>query len=94
MRRAVLTGQYQKREVRRMDSRCARKQRGDLCAGFDRIQPRNRLALHAQTLATLGTTTSENRAAALGGHTGAETVRLSALALVRLIRALHDVNPF
>lgn len=77
-----------------MDARRVRKQVGNLCAGLYRIQPRNRLKLHAETLATLGTTTSENGTTALGGHTGTEAMRLSTLALVRLIGALHDANPF
>lgn len=71
-----------------------RKHIGDLCAGLDGIQPRNRLMLHAKTLATLSTTARENGAAALRGHTRTETVRRSTLALVRLIRALHDKSPF
>ena len=49
--------------------------------------------LHAETLATLGTTTGQNSTAALGGHAGAEAVGLGALALVRLIRTLHVSFP-
>lgn len=46
-------------------------------------------ALHGEALATLRAATSENGAAALGGHTGTEAVRGGALALVGLIRTLH-----
>ena len=46
--------------------------------------------LDGQPLAALGATTCEDGAAALGGHTGTETMGLSALALVGLVRTLHD----
>ena len=48
--------------------------------------------LDGQPLAALGTTTGQNGAAALGGHTGTEAVGLCALALVRLVRTLHNFN--
>ena len=50
--------------------------------------------LDGQALATLCAATSEYGTAALGGHTSTETVSLSTLALVRLIRALHITYPF
>ena len=46
--------------------------------------------LDGQLLATLGTTTGEDGAAALGGHASTEAVSLGTLALVGLIRTLHD----
>ena len=49
--------------------------------------------LDGELLATLGTTTGQDLAAALGGHAGAEAVGLDALELVGLIRTLHDSNP-
>ena len=49
--------------------------------------------LHGETLATLSATAGENGTATLGGHTGAEAVGLGALALVRLVRTLHDYYP-
>ena len=48
---------------------------------------------HRETLAALGTTTCEHSAAGLGGHTGAETVGLGTLALVRLVGTLHGKHP-
>jgi hypothetical protein len=45
--------------------------------------------LDGKLLATLGATTRENGAAALGGHTSAEAVGLGTLKLVRLIGTLH-----
>ena len=49
-------------------------------------------SLDGQPLAALGTTTGQNGAAALGGHAGTEAVGLGALALVRLVRTLHNDN--
>ena len=46
--------------------------------------------LDGQPLATLCATTREDGAAALGGHAGTEAVGLGALALVGLVRTLHD----
>ena len=48
-----------------------------------------KLSLHAETLAALGATSSQHLAAALRRHTSTETVALSPLTSVRLIRALH-----
>ena len=48
--------------------------------------------LDGELLAALEATPGEHLAAALGGHTGAETVGLGALALVRLIRTLHSYS--
>ena len=48
-----------------------------------------KLSLHAETLAPLGATSSQHLAAALRRHTSTETVALSPLTSVRLIRALH-----
>ena len=45
--------------------------------------------LDGEALATLCATTREYGAAALSRHTGTETMALSALALVRLVGALH-----
>ena len=64
---------------------------GDLSAGCDGLQ---NSALHAQALATLRATCGEHCATCFGGHTITETVALSALALVRLIRAFHLIEPF
>ena len=47
------------------------------------------LSLHAETLASLSTASSQHFAAALRRHTSTETVALSPLTSVRLIRALH-----
>ena len=46
--------------------------------------------LDGKALATLGTTTCEYSTAALGRHTGTETMALCALALIRLVGALHS----
>ena len=48
-----------------------------------------KLSLHAEPLAPLGATSSQHLAAALRRHTSTETVALSPLTSVRLIRALH-----
>ena len=48
-----------------------------------------KLSLHAETLTTLSTASSQNLAAALGCHAGTEAVALGTLTSVRLIRALH-----
>ena len=48
--------------------------------------------LDSEALATLGTTTCEYGTAALGRHTGTETMALCALALIRLVGALHIVT--
>ena len=53
-----------------------------------------KLSLHAETLAPLGATSSQHLAAALRRHTSTETVALSPLTSVRLIRALHGHFPF
>ena len=58
--------------------------------GFD--GPHEKLVGNREPLAALGTTTGEDGAAALGGHTRAEAVALGTLALVRLVRTLH-CNP-
>ena len=49
-------------------------------------------SLNGQPLAALGTTTRDNIAAALGGHASTEAVSLCALALIGLVRTLHNVN--
>lgn len=46
-------------------------------------------SLHAKTLAALCATSSQHLTAALSRHTSTETVALSPLTSVRLIRALH-----
>lgn len=61
--------------------------------GFKGFHARGTEILDGKALAALGATASENGAAALGGHTSTEAVGLSALALVRLIRTLHDDYP-
>lgn len=49
--------------------------------------------LDSDLLAPLGTTTGKNVATTLGGHASTETVALSTLPLVRLIRTLHLIPP-
>ena len=49
-------------------------------------------SLDGQPLAALGTTTGQNGTAALGSHAGTEAMGLGALALVGLIRTLHNDN--
>ena len=44
---------------------------------------------HGQTLAALGATCGQDGTTTLGSHAGTETVALGALALIRLISALH-----
>ena len=73
-----------------MQTLAAREQIGDIRAGFDRLQPD--LSLHAETLASLCATSSQHLTAALGRHTSTETVALSPLTSVRLIRALHIIS--
>ena len=46
--------------------------------------------LDSELLATLGTATGENGAAALGGHASTEAVALGALVLIGLVRTLHS----
>lgn len=48
--------------------------------------------LDGKPLAALGATARENGAAALGCHASTEAVGLCALALVGLVRTLHNVN--
>lgn len=60
-----------------------------IALGFDGL---HLLYLDGELLAALGAATGENLTAALGGHTGAETVGLGALALVGLIRTLHSYS--
>ena len=50
--------------------------------------------LHGETLATLSTTSGQHSTTTLGGHTSAEPVALGALALIRLISALHSIDSF
>ena len=57
--------------------------------GFDGL---HEPLLDGETLATLGTTTGQDGAAALGGHAGTEPVGGGALALVRLVGALHSYS--
>ena len=45
--------------------------------------------LDAKTLAALSTTSGQDSTTTLGSHAGTETVALGALALIRLISALH-----
>lgn len=49
--------------------------------------------LDSEPLTTLGAATSEDGAAALGGHTGTEAVALGTLPLIGLVGTLHDTNP-
>ena len=48
--------------------------------------------LDGELVTALGATTSENGTAALGGHTGTETVSGGTLALVGLISTLHSYS--
>ena len=61
--------------------------------GRNRPHTRSEKSLDGQALATLGTTASENGAAALRSHAGTETMRLGALTLVRLIGTFHWSYP-
>ncbi len=47
-------------------------------------------ALSAENGAALASARSEDAASSLGSHTGAEPVGLAPLAIVGLVRALHD----
>ena len=60
----------------------------DLGSGLDRSHD----SLDGETLAALCTTTGQHGTAALGSHTCTEAMSLCALALIRLIRALHLVT--
>lgn len=57
--------------------------------GLDGLQ---RCLLDGKTLAALGAATGQDGAAALGGHAGTEPVSGGALALVRLVGALHSYS--
>jgi len=61
---------------------------GNLGAGLYRFHDK----LDGETLAALCTTTGQHGTAALGSHTCTEAMSLCALALIRLIRALHLVT--
>ena len=63
------------------------EQLGNFSAGFYRIQRRPRL--HAETLATLCAAGRQHGAAALGSHSGTETMALRTLASVRLVSTFH-----
>ena len=84
---------YDKRKIRRLKTPSRGEEVGYFRAGFYGIQ-QDAPMLDAKTLATLCTTSSEHGAAALGGHTSAETMALCALAVVRLISTLHCIFPF
>lgn len=64
------------------------KEIGEVLAGRDSLQSITR-SLHAKALAALCATRGQHLAATLGRHTSAETVALSPLSSVRLVRALH-----
>lgn len=61
----------------------------EILTGLDGL---HRAELDGEALAALGTTTGKDGTTTLGRHTGAEAMGLGALALVRLIRTLHDAN--
>ena len=64
----------------------------NLAASFERTSepPRSRRVLGAQAFATAGSPGLHDPSAALGGHSGAETVTALAHELARLVRPFHE----
>ena len=62
----------------------------DLIVDFTPTRP----FLHAKTLAALAAASSQDGTTTLGSHASTEAVGLGALALIRLISALHYRLPF
>lgn len=81
--------QHHDRQKRRAESFASREKKGYIGARLDSRFQTAALSLHAKTLAALGAATSQDGTTALGSHASTETVALGALALIRLISALH-----
>ena len=87
-RAAFVASQYCHADKPVIGSLAVREDPPKLLLGLDGLHAK----LDGQPLAALGATTRDDVTAALGGHAGAEAVGLSALALVRLVRTLHNDN--
>lgn len=81
--------QHHNRKKRRTESFSLREKKGYIGARLDGRFQTDDLSLHAKTLAALGATCGQDSTTTLGSHAGTETVALGALALIRLISALH-----
>ncbi len=81
--------QHHNRQKRRAESFSLREKKGNIGARLDRRLQTDDLSLDAKTLAALGATCGQDGTTTLGSHAGTETVALDALALIRLISALH-----
>ena len=81
--------QHHNRKKWRTESFSLREKKGYIGARLDGRFQTDDLSLHAKTLAALGATCGQDSTTTLGSHAGTETVALGALALIRLISALH-----
>lgn len=85
----LLVFQHHNRQKRRAESFSLREKKGYIGARLDGRFQTDALSLHAEALAALKAATSQDSTTTLRGHTSTETVALGALALIRLISALH-----
>lgn len=81
--------QHEHRKKRSAESFSLREKTGYVGARLDGRLHTDTPPLHAKTLAALGATSCQDGTTTLSGHTSTETVGLGALALIRLISALH-----
>ena len=81
--------QHHDRQERRAESFSLREKKRDIGARLNGRFQTDTCPLDAKTLAALGATCGQDGTTTLGSHAGTETVALGALALIRLISALH-----
>lgn len=84
--------QHHNRKKRRTESFSLREKKGYIGARLNGRFQTDDLSLHAKTLAALGATCGQDSTTTLGSHASTETVALGALALIRLVSALHIVS--
>ena len=85
----VVSLQHNHRKKRRAESFSLREKKRDIGARLYGRFHTDAFLLHAKTLAALSTTSGQDSTTTLGSHASTETVALGALALIRLISALH-----
>lgn len=88
----VVSFQHNYRKERRAESFSLREKKRDIGARLDGRLHTDAFLLHAKTLAALSTTSGQDSTTTLGSHASTETVALGALALIRLVSALHIVS--
>lgn len=84
--------QHNHRKKRRAESFSLREKKRDIGARLYGRFHTDAFLLHAKTLAALSTTSGQDSTTTLGSHASTETVALGALALIRLVSALHIVS--